>query len=36
MLDLSNNPLEALGEGWLAPLPALTTLNLLKTHTEPC
>ncbi|XP_036302090.1 toll-like receptor 12 [Pipistrellus kuhlii] len=32
MLDLSNNPLEALGEGWLAPLPALTTLNLLKTH----
>lgn len=31
MLDLSNNPLEALGKGWLAPLPALTTLNLLKT-----
>lgn len=35
MLDLSNNPLEALGEGWLAPLPALTTLNLLKTHIAP-
>nr|KAF6445383.1 hypothetical protein HJG59_018204 [Molossus molossus] len=32
MLDLGKNPLVALGEGWLAPLPALTTLNLLNTQ----
>lgn len=32
MLDLGENPLVALGEGWLAPLPALTTLNLLNTQ----
>lgn len=32
MLDLGENPLAALGEGWLAPLPALTTLNLPNTQ----
>ncbi|KAM7099798.1 LOW QUALITY PROTEIN: toll-like receptor 12 [Molossus nigricans] len=32
MLDLGKNPLVALGEGWLAPLPALTALNLLNTQ----
>ncbi|EHB04579.1 Toll-like receptor 12 [Heterocephalus glaber] len=32
ILDLSKNPLVELSEGWLASLPALTTLNLLETH----
>ncbi|XP_016075250.1 PREDICTED: toll-like receptor 12 [Miniopterus natalensis] len=32
MLNLGNNPLVALGEGWWVPLPALTTLNLLNTR----
>ncbi|KAM4805524.1 toll-like receptor 12 [Urocitellus parryii] len=32
ILDLSTNPLVNLGGGWLAPLPSLTTLNLLNTH----
>lgn len=32
ILDLSRNPSVNLGEGWLAPLPSLTTLNLLDTH----
>uniref|UniRef100_A0A8D2CK41 TIR domain-containing protein n=1 Tax=Sciurus vulgaris TaxID=55149 RepID=A0A8D2CK41_SCIVU len=32
ILDLGRNPLVNLGEGWLAPLPSLTTLNLLDTH----
>ncbi|XP_003415338.1 toll-like receptor 12 [Loxodonta africana] len=31
-LDLSRNPLAALGKGWLGSLPALTTLNLLDTQ----
>ncbi|MBZ3889926.1 Toll-like receptor 12 [Sciurus carolinensis] len=32
ILDLGRNPLVNLGESWLAPLPSLTTLNLLDTH----
>nr|XP_002720710.1 toll-like receptor 12 isoform X1 [Oryctolagus cuniculus] len=33
-LNLHSNPLVSLGEGWLAPLRALTSLNLLNTHVE--
>ncbi|KAM8791297.1 LOW QUALITY PROTEIN: toll-like receptor 12 [Rhynchonycteris naso] len=32
VLDLGKNPLTSLGAGWLFPLPALITRNLLYTH----